>query len=556
MPMREHTFEEKREQAKFEELRKKEEEEAAQRFSEKIGIPYVDLSAQTINAESLSLVDEETSRRSHLAVIQKSGSNLKIAVKNPKDPQTMLIIENLKNKGFIVDLFLVSGRGLDRAWGFYALLSKEKEDVSGAIDITPENLERLQQEIHYIDDFKDIFLRAVLKNATAVIELIIAGSLALDSSDVHIEPREDSVMVRFRVDGVLKEVATIDKKMYALINSRIKVLSRLKLNVTNSPQDGRFSITASDTSIEVRTSVLPGPNGESLVLRILNPKAIALSLEDLGLLPHDMELITKELARPNGLILVTGPTGSGKTTTLYAFLKKINSPEIKIVTIEDPIEYHIVGISQSQTNPEAGYTFSSGLRSILRQDPDVLLVGEIRDMETADISLHAALTGHLVFSTLHTNDAPSAILRLIDMDLSPNIIAPAINVLIAQRLVRKVCVHCSTKSPATPEEIQKIRAVFADLSLRVVAPTVSEQTLLSRSSTCKLCNNTGYKGRIGLYEMFVVGKDAEEVIIAKPTQSQLWELARRSGMVSIKQDGFLKVLTGLTTLEEIESVTG
>ena len=229
---------------------------------------------------------------------------------------------------------------------------------------------------------------------------------------------------------------------------------------------------------------------------------------------------------------------------------------VKIITIEDPIEYHIDGISQSQTNAEAGYTFSSGLRSILRQDPDVLLVGEIRDMETADIALHAALTGHLVFSTLHTNDAPSAILRLIDMNLSPNIIAPAINLLIAQRLVRKVCAHCSTKSPVTKEELQKLKTAFADLSLRAPAPDINEQTMVSRPSACKLCNNTGYKGRVGLYEMFPVGKDAEEVIIAKPTQSQLWELARASGMISIKQDGFLKVLAGLTTIEEIEAVAG
>jgi len=556
MTMREHTFEEKKEQAKFEELRKKEEEEAAQRFSEKISIPYVDLSSQTINADSLSTVDEETARRAHLAVIQKFGPNLKIAVKNPKDPQTMLLIENLKNKGLIVDLLLASSRSLDHAWGFYALLPKEKEDVSGTIEITPENLDKLQQEIRFVDDFKDVFLRAVLKNATAVIELIIAGSLALESSDVHIEPREDSVTVRFRIDGVLQEVATLDKKMYALLNSRIKILSRLKLNVTNAPQDGRFSITASDKSIEVRTSVLPGPNGESLVMRILNPKTISIPLEELGILPHDLELIAKELKRPNGLILVTGPTGSGKTTTLYAFLKKINSPSVKIITIEDPIEYHVDGISQSQTNTAAGYTFSSGLRSILRQDPDVILVGEIRDMETADIALHAALTGHLVFSTLHTNDAPSAILRLIDMNLSPNIIAPAINMLIAQRLVRKVCAHCSTKSPVTKEELQKLKTVFSNLSLRVAASAIDEHTMVSRPSACKLCNNTGYKGRVGLYEMFAVGKDAEEVIIAKPTQSQLWELARASGMISIKQDGFLKVLAGLTTIEEIEAVAG
>lgn len=554
--MREQTFEERKEKEKFEELRRKEEEAAAQRFSEKVGIPYVDLSGQTLNAESLSLVDEATARRAHCAVIQRFGSNLKIAVKNPKDPQTMLLIENLKNKGFIVDLFLVSGRSLEHAWGAYELLPKEKDDISGAIEITPGNLEKLQDQIKYIDDFKDIFLRAVLKNATAVLELLIAGSLSLDSSDVHIEPREDVVMVRFRIDGILQEVATLDHKMYALMNSRIKVLSKLKLNVTDAPQDGRFSVVTSTASIEIRTSVLPGPSGESLVLRILNPKVISIPLEDLGLLPHDLELIKAELKRPNGLILVTGPTGSGKTTTLYAFLKKINSPEVKIITIEDPIEYHIAGISQSQTNPDAGYTFVSGLRSILRQDPDVLLVGEIRDMETADIALHASLTGHLVFSTLHTNDAPSSILRLIDMKLSPSIIAPAINLLIAQRLIRKVCSQCATKSPITEEELQKMKTVFADLPLRVAAPVFTKDTVVSRPAGCKACNNTGYKGRIGLFEMFPVDEKAEEVIVSSPTQSQLKELARRNGMITIKQDGFLKVLSGMTTIDEVEAAAG
>lgn len=552
----EHTFEEKKQKEKFDELRRKEEEEASQRLSEKVGIPYVDLTKQTVGTEALLSLDEETARGAHLAIIQKLGSNVKLAVKNPKDPHTMLVVENLRNKGLIVDLFLVSQHSLEKAWGFYALLPKEEEGVTGVIEITPENLEQLQKEIHYVDDFKDIYLRAALKNATAILELLIAGSLALDSSDVHVEPQDDRAIIRFRIDGVLQEVAMLDKKMYTLLTSRIKLLSKMKLNVVNTPQDGRFSIVSRDESIEVRTSVLPGPNGESLVMRILNPKTISISLEELGLSEHDMTMVRDELKRPNGLILVTGPTGSGKTTTLYAFLKKINTPEVKIITIEDPIEYHIEGISQSQTNTEAGYTFTSGLRSILRQDPDVLLVGEIRDMETADIALHAALTGHLVFSTLHTNDAPSSILRLIDMRLSPSIIAPAINLLIAQRLIRKVCAHCSSKSPVTKEELAKLKAVFSDLPLRVPAPVVDESTQISRTQGCKACNNTGFKGRVGLFEMFQLDKESEEVIISKPTQSQLWDMARRKGMVSIKQDGFLKVIAGVTTIQEVEAVAG
>lgn len=555
--MREQTFEEKKQQEKFGELRRKEEEEAARRLSDKVGIPYVDLSAQTVNMEATQAVDEEASRRAHLAVIQKFGQNMKVAVKNPKDPHTMLAIENLKNKGFIVDLFLVSQHSLDKAWGYFALLPQKKEDITGVIEITPENLEKLQEQIHYVDDFKDVYLRADLKNATAVLELLIAGSLALESSDVHVEPQEDRAVIRFRIDGVLQEVATLDRKMYALLTSRIKLLSQMKLNVTEAPQDGRFSIVSQHKAIEVRTSVLPGPNGESLVMRILNPKTIALSLEDLGLLEHDLELIRNELKRPNGLILVTGPTGSGKTTTLYAFLKKINTPEVKIITIEDPIEYHVEGISQSQVKPEEGYTFHSGLRSILRQDPDVMLVGEIRDRETADIALHAALTGHLVFSTLHTNDAPSAILRLIDMKLSPSIMAPAINLLIAQRLVRKVCARCSKKKQVTKEELAKLRLVFEDLPARIKKPQVDEHTEIPFiTAGCKFCNNTGYRGRIGLFEMFPVDKEAEQVIVSKPTQSQLLDLAKQKGMITIKQDGFLKVLSGTTTLREIEAVAG
>lgn len=552
----EHSFEEKKQREKFDELRKKEEEDAAQRLAEKVGIPYIDLSKQTINMETLTFMDEESARRSRLAVIQKLGSNLKVAVKNPKDPHTMLAVENMKNKGLIVDLFLVSQHGLEKAWGFYSLLPKEKEDVTGVIEITPENLEKLQKEIHYVDDFKDVYLRAALKNATAVLELLIAGSLSLDSSDVHVEPQEDRTTIRFRIDGVLQEVASLDKKMYALLASRIKLLSKMKLNVVDAPQDGRFSIVSQNKSIEVRTSVLPGPNGESLVMRILNPKTIAISLEKLGILDYDLEVVKEELKRPNGLILVTGPTGSGKTTTLYAFLKKINTSEVKIITIEDPIEYHVEGISQSQVNPAGGYGFSSGLRSILRQDPDVILVGEIRDMETADIALHAALTGHLVFSTLHTNDAPSAILRLIDMKLSPSVIAPAVNLLIAQRLVRRVCEHCSQKSPLTKEELAKFKLAFADLPVRIPPPRVDDQTTIARPSGCKLCNNTGYKGRVGLYEMFRVDEESEKVIVSSPIQSQLREMAQRKGMVSIKQDGFMKALGGITTVEEVEAVAG
>ena len=549
------TYEERRRQEKYNELRHKEEEASSLRLADKMSIPYADLANFNVEKEALEILDEASVRHSGLAVMSKIGANLKVAVKNPKNPQTMLAIENLKNKGFIVDIFLVSQTSLEKIWGAYAFLPQDK-DISGSIEITPENLEKLQEMIKYVDDFKDIYMRAALKNVTALLELLIAGALSLESSDIHIEPQEDKVVIRFRIDGMLQEIASIDSKMYKLLNSRLKLLSGMKINISNTPQDGRFSITTNNASIEVRTSALPGPNGESLVMRVLNPKTIALTLENLGLSEYDMQTIKEVLQLPDGLLLVTGPTGSGKTTTLYSCLKKINTQKIKIITVEDPIEYHVDGISQSQVNPDVGYTFASALRSILRQDPNVILVGEIRDIDTADIALHAALTGHLVFSTLHTNDAPSAILRLIDMKLSQIIIAAATRLLIAQRLVRKVCKECSFKEKPSEQELKQVKSVLAELPPRISPPVLDDNWQISRVKGCKICNGTGYKGRVGVYEMFKIGPESEKIITSSPTQAQMMYLAKKGGMVTMKQDGFLKVALGLTTVEEVLMVTG
>ncbi|MEK7097987.1 MAG: ATPase, T2SS/T4P/T4SS family, partial [Patescibacteria group bacterium] len=310
----EHTLEEKKRKEKYDELRKKEEETATERLSNQMEIPYANLSNYSVNAEALAVLDKSSAQRAGLCVITKNGSNLKVAVKNPKNPQTMLAVENLKNKNFIIDLLLVSETSLEKIWKGYSLLPEEKEIISGNIEITPENLAKLQQEIKYIDDFKDIYIRAALKNVTAVIELIIAGSLSLDSSDIHIEPQKEKAIIRFRIDGSLQEVAELDKKMYELLSSRIKLLSEMKINIKDTPQDGRFTITsAGNTPVEIRTSVLPGPNGESIVMRILNPKTISIALEDLGIPEYAIQIVKDELKKPNGLILVTGPTGSGKT---------------------------------------------------------------------------------------------------------------------------------------------------------------------------------------------------------------------------------------------------
>src|SRR3989338_8137022 len=392
-------FDEEKTKKRYEELLEKEAEDLSKILSDKYKIPYLDLSRITIDLDSLKILPEEEARAGKMAIFQSVGKKLQIGILNPELPKTKEVVDDLKQKLYTPQLFLIS----------------------------------------------------------EVLEIIIAGALALEASDIHIEPSEKIVTLRFRMDGILQEVAFFTEDIYQFLNSRIKLLSELKLNIKDRSQDGRFTIREKDLDVEVRTSTLPGPYGESIVLRILHPKTIGLKFDDLGMEPEIMERMKHELSRPNGMILTTGPTGSGKTTTLYAFVKEVNGPGVKIVTIEDPIEYHLERVVQTQVDEAKGYDFSNGLRSIVRQDPDIILVGEIRDLPTAETAMHAALTGHLVFSTLHTNDAAGTIPRLIDLGVKPNIIAPAINVAMAQRLVRKLCQKCAKDDAATPEELKKIK---------------------------------------------------------------------------------------------------
>ncbi|MBI3671411.1 type II/IV secretion system protein [Candidatus Azambacteria bacterium] len=540
---------------KFKELRKKEEENFTIRTAQKLGLPYANLLTQSVNLDALVILDEESSRNGEIAVIAKQDFNLKVCVKNPNNPKTISVIDSLKKRGFKVDIYLVSTQSLKKAWDLYADIIKKGGGLTGEIEITPENLWKIQEAIKNIEDFKKIFETTREKSTSMILEVLIAGSLSLDSSDMHIEPGEKDARVRFRIDGLLQEATSVSVATYKHLLNRIKLLSELKINITDTPQDGRFSISTNDKAIEIRTSVLPGPNGESMVLRILNPAKLTVAIEELGFLEHDLKTVGEELKKPNGLIVVTGPTGSGKTTTLYSFIKKINTTGIKIITIEDPIEYHIEGISQSQVEPEKGYTFASGLRSILRQDPDVILVGEMRDSETADIGIHASLTGHLVLSTLHTNDAPSAVLRLIDMGLNPNILTPAINSILAQRLVRKVCKFCSQKRKATAEEITMMKKILSDMPSGFKMPEINENTEVAVAVGCIKCNNSGYKGRVGVFEIFTINKDVEDVVAKNPSQTLLIEIAKKNGMIQMQQDGVLKVLAGITTIEEIDRVS-
>jgi general secretion pathway protein E len=430
----------------------------------------------------------------------------------------------------------------------------QNKKITGQIKISPDIEKDAKKEVTNITNLKKKIENSLGRKTTDLVEIILAGAFYLEGSDIHLEPSEKEAKIRIRIDGVLHDIITFDLETYARIVGRIKLLSKLKLNIANRPQDGRFSILIEDISVEIRTSSLPAEYGESLVLRILNPRWVV-SMEELGLREDLLKLFQKEIKKPNGMIICTGPTGSGKTTTLYAFLRKIITPEIKIITIEDPIEYHLKGISQSQVDESHGYNFANGLRAVVRQDPDVILVGEIRDLETTQISLQAALTGHLVLSTVHTNDAAGTVARLQALGEEASSIAPALNVAIGQRLVRRVCSKCVKMKKPSPEHFREIKRTLKNIPHHVELPEITEDTKIPYAEGCKECNFTGYKGRVGIFEAFVVDDEMERFILKSPSIADMREKAVERGMVLMRQDGFIKVLKGHTTIAEVERVT-
>ena len=420
-------FDDKKQDDRLSFLRKKEEEDLIKILSDKYGIPYIDLSTVSIEGDALKIISEEKARAAEIAPFQLINKKAFIAVRSPDRNDTKIALEEISSKGYFPTLFITSTASLERVWGRYKEVSFASESKSGLLDVSAEFLNEAFEKIKTIPDItnmvNDVLSKTGGHKISVMLEILLAGSVAVGASDIHIEPEDENVHIRARLDGVLENLLTINYETYKLLSSRIKLLSGLKLNVKASAQDGRFSIKLNEKEIEIRSSVIPGAYGESFVMRVLNPENIAVPFEELGVNKYLFEIIEKELKRPNGIILTTGPTGSGKTTTLYAFLRKIYSPGNKMITIEDPIEYHLEGITQTQTNEEKGYTFLEGLRSALRQDPDVIMVGEIRDTETAKIAINSALTGHLVFSTLHTNNSAGALPRLLDMGAEPFLLA-------------------------------------------------------------------------------------------------------------------------------------
>jgi type II secretory ATPase GspE/PulE/Tfp pilus assembly ATPase PilB-like protein len=435
-------------------------------------------------------------------------------------------------------------------------MPENSKQIMGQVVIPFEIIKEGERELNNIPAVKEKIENSLTKDISKTLEFVMAGGLFAKASDIHIEPEEKGAKMRMRLDGILQDVIFLNKESARRLTSRIKLLSKVKLNVEDRPQDGRFTVVLpfreKSLEIEIRMSSLPAEYGETVVMRLLDPRKLIV-LEELGLRKDLFEIFKREIEKPNGMVIVTGPTGSGKTTTLYAFLKTINKPGVKIITIEDPVEYHLEGISQTEVNPERGYDFANGLRAIVRQDPDVILVGEVRDLETAQIGMQAALTGHLVFSTLHTNDAPGAISRLVALGEDPATIAPSINMVIAQRLIRTVCKHCSKPEPADTSLIESVKKEMETVKPEIF--TTPETFSIAKKVGCKECSFTGYSGRLGIFEAFILDEEMEEHLYTSPSIAQTRKKAIEKGMVTIRQDGLIKLIEGKTTMEEIDRVT-
>jgi len=556
-------FNDDTQQKSLDDIHKKEEELLVQQTAQKIGVAYIDLTGLGIDTDALKVIPEEESRKLEIVAFKSGGKNIHIAARSPLREATQTKVTELETQGYVITLYMASHKSLEKAWDRYKDVSLAFESAGGLLDISEASLKDIVNTIHNNEDVAKVFNETLEQKmshkVSRLMEILFGSGIATGASDIHIEPQEKDVRIRFRQDGVLHDVVSLDEENYHMINSRIKLLSGLKLTQTTDAQDGRFSIAYDNMQIEIRTSVIPSAYGEGIVMRILNPKGISVGLEQLGIPKRLLEILKAEIAKPNGMILNTGPTGSGKTTTLYSFLKYIYNPEIKILTIEDPIEYHLAGVTQTQVDHDKGYDFLSGLRAALRQDPDVVLIGEIRDNETATIAVNASLTGHLVLSTLHTNNAAGAIPRLLDLGVKPGILAAALSTLIAQRLVRKLCPHCKRETQAEGHMAEILRTTIENA--RILGKDFGEYNIDPKDTLivweavgCDKCNNIGYKGRLGVYEAVLADENIQMVLEDNPSERQIKIVSAAQGLLSMKEDGVIKILAGITSIEEVTDV--
>ena len=543
-------------------MRINDEEALIEVIAEKYGMRYVDLSMVSIDTDALKLVPEARAREAGIAAFKLTGRKVFLAMRSPLPALVKEEIRRLEEKRYQVVSFLASKRSIEKAWSRYGDISYAIKTKKGVIDLSSADIQDVLNQVTSLEIARDFLRQAVDSNQSyrisKIIELILYSAFALKASDVHIETSEIDARIRFRLDGMLTEIVRMDLATYNRILSRIKLTAGLKLSIKNNAQDGRFTIKMADMDIEIRTSTLPDVYGESIVLRLLDPSAISVPLEELGMLPYLLEIVKDQIMKPNGMIINTGPTGQGKSTTLFSLLKKKISPQIKIITVEDPIEYHVGGITQTQVDREKGYTFLSGLRSALRQDPDVIMIGEIRDKETAKTAVNSALTGHLVLSTLHTNSAAGTFPRFVDLGVDSKILATAINIALAQRLVRKLCVHCKKEIDLSLPEKQKIKAkidgIFNTIENKSKYIDERDEYHIYEAVGCEKCNNTGYKGRIAVLEAILMDEKLEVLLKSNPTEREIIDGTRHQGILTMKQDGVIKILNGTTSFEELRRV--
>lgn len=536
-------------------MREKEQEDLAEIMSARHGLEYTDLTVVPVNMEALRLLTEKDSREARAIAFDKNGKKVSLAVADPENPALTRVIASLEEQGLILTKFFVSDRSVEKALARYKDLSMAHVTAAGVFSVSPDEFGEIQAKVSDVPSLTAHLAELVDEKKGArvsrLLEEVLAAAFTMKASDIHIEPEENAVRMRFRLDGMLSDIFDFSPKVHHSLMSRVKLLSGVKLNVANRAQDGRFTVAIGENEVEIRTSIIPGNYGESAVLRILDPRGIQRSLEDSGVNAKLLARLRQEITKPNGMLLTTGPTGSGKTTTLYSFMKEVYTPGVKVVTIEDPIEYHLEGIVQTQTNGK-DYTFASGLRSMLRQDPDVIMVGEIRDAEVAETAIQAALTGHFVFSTLHTNNAAGTFPRLIDLGVEPKLFASAVSVAMAQRLLRTLDDSTKRARPATEEEKKMMEAVLSTLTDKSLIPASLDTVYDAVPDEAK--GTTGYKGRTGVHEAIFMDDELGEFLRDNPAESDIAAHAVRQGFPTMAQDAIIKALQGKTTLEEIARV--
>lgn len=527
-------------------IKTQQQEKEARVRAASLGITYIDLTKTPIGKDAMVLIPEKKAAETKTIAFYLIKDVLKVGAVDPKSKATEKLIKELEDKtGYKTSMFLISEPSLVHALKVYKqiVIPQKKEEVG----ISAEALKEAGGQLQDLEELKKKIKEV---STTELVNIILAGAITAGASDIHVEPEDEKILLRYRIDGILHDIAELSKDIYNQLMSRIKLIAGLKINITEKPQDGRITVNIEGKEIDLRISTLPAAYGESVVMRLLGTGTTKLIITELGFREREEKLLLEMIKNPTGMILTTGPTGSGKTTTLYSFINQIKSEEVKIITLENPIEYRMDGIQQTPINPEKDMTFASGLRAILRQDPDVVMVGEIRDLETAEIASQAALTGHLVFSTLHTNDAAGAIPRLINMGVKPFTLGPALTGVIGQRLVRRLCPECRIEYKPDEETIKKLKK---DLGKNF--PKEGIKKLYKPGEKCKVCGDIGYKGRVGIYEVIEVTKGIQEIINSRGSTLDVFNQAVEDGMITMRQDGLLKAIEGVTSLEEVDRVS-